>query len=209
MPKARRITQEAVLELLQEQVGRGSALKAAEIVETLTNQRSNETQERELREIIRKLRLAGQPICTHSAHGYWWASSPNDLEAACGFLRGKAMSSLRQISKLHRLGHASAGRSDGHVLSARPGARAGQRSDDDGPACRADRSDTGPPEPHRTGLESALHRGDQGVSPVICRRTSGFRHSDRTSLSITSARVSCICCAIASTRCTAVGVSII
>jgi hypothetical protein len=103
MPKARRITQEAVLELLQEQVGRGSALKAAEIVETLTNQRSNETQERELREIIRKLRLAGQPICTHSAHGYWWASSPNDLEAACGFLRGKAMSSLRQISKLHRL----------------------------------------------------------------------------------------------------------
>jgi hypothetical protein len=105
MPKAAkiRLNQERVLALLQEQTGRGNALKAGEIVEMITGRRTSPTEERYLRAIIKDLRLKGNPICTHSCYGYWWAASADDLHAASNFLRGKAMSSLRQITKLRNL----------------------------------------------------------------------------------------------------------
>jgi hypothetical protein len=97
------VTPEAVLNLLREQVGRCSALKAGEIVEMLTNQRSTQSQERQLREIFNALCLEGWPICSSSYHGYWWAESAEEIKETCESLRGRAMSSLTRISKLKRL----------------------------------------------------------------------------------------------------------
>lgn len=94
---------ETVRTCLQAQVGRDQALKAAEIVELATGQRSSADRERRLRELIKQLRLAGDPVCSHSAHGYYWAAEPQEIEAACQWLRGKALSSLAQVSTLRRV----------------------------------------------------------------------------------------------------------
>lgn len=97
------VTPVAVLNLLREQVGRCSALKAGEIVEMLTNQRSTQSQERQLREIFNALCLEGWPICSSSYHGYWWAESSGEIHETCKSLHHRALSSLTRISKLRRL----------------------------------------------------------------------------------------------------------
>lgn len=97
------LTPGAVLNLLREQVGRESALKAGEIVEMVTNCRSNQGLERQLREIFSALCLQGWPICSSSYHGYWWAESPEEIQATCNSLRHRAISSLIRIGKLRRL----------------------------------------------------------------------------------------------------------
>ena len=97
------LTTESVLAALQMQVGRESALKASDLVEQITNLRTSPGAERRLRQIVKRLRLDGYPVCAHSDCGYYWARTPEDLKKACDFLRGKAMSSLQQITKLNRL----------------------------------------------------------------------------------------------------------
>jgi hypothetical protein len=97
------ITPEAVLNLLREQAGRESALKAGEIVEILTNQRSTQSQERQLREICNALCLEGWPICSSSYYGYWWAIDSAEIHETCRSLRSRALSSLTRIGKLKRL----------------------------------------------------------------------------------------------------------
>jgi hypothetical protein len=97
------LTPGAVIELLRNQVGRESALKAPEIVEIVTNQRSNINAERNLREIVKVLCLEGWPICSSSYHGYWWAGSVGEVEEVCGALHSRAVSSLARIGKLKRV----------------------------------------------------------------------------------------------------------
>lgn len=97
------LTPEAVLNLLKEQVGRESALKAGEIVECLTNGRSSQGLERQLREIFSALCMEGWPICSSSYHGYWWAESAEEIQATCKSLHHRAVSSLVRIGKLRRL----------------------------------------------------------------------------------------------------------
>jgi len=94
---------ETVRQCLEAQVGRDQALKASEIVETVTGQRSTPDQERRVRAFAKTLRLEGHPVCSHSSFGYYWAQNPGDIDAACEWLRGKALSSLGQITRLRRL----------------------------------------------------------------------------------------------------------
>lgn len=87
---------------LEKRVGRHHAIKAPELVAEITRRIPDASATRTVRKLVKQLRLAGEPVCTHSAWGYWWASSPEELEAACQFLKGKAMSSLVQVSRLRR-----------------------------------------------------------------------------------------------------------
>ncbi|AFY60330.1 hypothetical protein [Synechococcus sp. PCC 6312] len=57
---------------------------------------------RELRYLVQELRLRGCPICAHPNTGYYWAETPEELEVALGFLRGRALCSLRQVARLQR-----------------------------------------------------------------------------------------------------------
>lgn len=97
------ITTETVLALLQQQQGCDQGLTVAEIVETITLQRSKASNERQVREVIAILRRRGHPICAHPSSGYFWATSPAELHKSLAFLHARAMSSLIQISRLKRL----------------------------------------------------------------------------------------------------------
>ena len=98
------LTAEAVLAFLSQQVGRGNALKAGEIVECVLGVRSDGGLERQLRALVKGLRRRGFPICADSYRGYWWADGPDELRETCRVLRGRAMSSLGQVQKLLVLG---------------------------------------------------------------------------------------------------------
>ena len=98
------LTAEAVLAFLSQQVGRGNALKAGEIVECVLGVRSDGGLERQLRQVVKGLRRRGFPICADSYRGYWWADGPDELRETCRVLRGRAMSSLGQVQKLLVLG---------------------------------------------------------------------------------------------------------
>lgn len=56
--------------------------------------------EREARAAISELREDGHPVCGTPATGYFLAESPDELEATCEFLRGRALTSLKLESKL-------------------------------------------------------------------------------------------------------------
>ena len=98
------LTAEAVLAFLSQQVGRGNALKAGELVECVLGVRSDGGLERQLRALVKRLRRRGFPICADSYRGYWWADGPDELRETCRVLRGRAMSSLGQVQKLLVLG---------------------------------------------------------------------------------------------------------
>jgi hypothetical protein len=102
--KPKPINPEAVLTLIQQCVGKQSAMRATDMVRALTNQAPTGALTRRLREQIMALRDSGWPICAHPVYGYWWPASPDELEAVCNFHWQRAISSLRQISRQRRLG---------------------------------------------------------------------------------------------------------
>ena len=96
------LTATALKEELINHVGRHQAIKAPDLVRSLTGHEPDPSATRIVRRLVKGLRLKGEPICTHSTYGYWWAANPEELEAACEWLKGKALSSLKQISHLRR-----------------------------------------------------------------------------------------------------------
>lgn len=57
---------------------------------------------RKIRAGVMELRLRGLPICAYPSDGYYWAEHPAEIAFTIQFLRGRALSSLLQISKLRR-----------------------------------------------------------------------------------------------------------
>lgn len=96
------LTADKIRETLMLHSGRQRAIKAPDLAWQILARSPNPSDTRTVRRLVKVLRLKGEPICSHSQYGYWWAASPEELEAACQFLRGKAMSSLKQISHLRR-----------------------------------------------------------------------------------------------------------
>lgn len=79
-------------------LGRSSAQTAAQITQSV-----RACDSRQVREWAMQLRHKGEPVCSHSSDGYWWANSPEDLSLAMGFLKGRALNSLRQVSQLKKI----------------------------------------------------------------------------------------------------------
>lgn len=96
------LTPETVLSALQGRRGAANGITARDLVCVITG-RINAADERRLRAIVEKLRNDGHPICAHPMHGYHWACSADELDAAIGFLIGRAMTSLRQASAMKRV----------------------------------------------------------------------------------------------------------
>jgi len=61
------------------------------------------TDARTLRKLAKQLRYAGEPICSHASDGYWWAETTEDLKLAIGFLKGRALNSLKQVGQLKKI----------------------------------------------------------------------------------------------------------
>jgi hypothetical protein len=98
-----RIEPQPLIDLLRAQTGPQNGLHVHELAELLTGEAKNQGTWRNIRSVIKGLRLQGWPICGHPSRGYYWASSSEDLQATITFLRDRAMSSLLQISKLKKV----------------------------------------------------------------------------------------------------------
>jgi hypothetical protein len=96
------LTPEAVLTQLQGRRGAVNGITARDLVYLIT-QRVSAADERRLRQIVEKLRRDGHPICAHPALGYHFAADASELDRACSFLLGRAMTSLQQISAMKRV----------------------------------------------------------------------------------------------------------
>jgi hypothetical protein len=96
------LTPDAVLAVLQRNVGEAHGLTAEQLALEVTG-RKNAADPRALRKVIEALRTAGHCICAHPAHGYYLAANDHELDRACSFLLERAMTSLRQVSAMKRV----------------------------------------------------------------------------------------------------------
>lgn len=96
------MTPDAVLAVLQRNVGEAHGLTAEQLAQAVTG-RQHHADQRALRKVIEALRTAGHCICAHPAHGYYLAANDDELDRACSFLLDRAMTSLRQVSAMKRV----------------------------------------------------------------------------------------------------------
>lgn len=96
------LTPDAVLAVLQRNVGEAHGLSAEQLAFEVTGRR-HAADQRALRKVIEALRIAGHCICAHPAHGYYLAANDDELDRACNFLIERAMTSLRQVSAMKRV----------------------------------------------------------------------------------------------------------
>lgn len=59
-----------------------------------------DTTPRAIRNLVSELRIDGHPICAHPKTGYYLASTQEELDATCQYLKERALHSLRLYSKL-------------------------------------------------------------------------------------------------------------
>lgn len=98
----RELTPDTVLSALQVRRGAANGITARDLVFVITG-RVSAADERRLRTVIEKLRRDGNPICSHPSLGYFWGVTPEEIDAAAGYLVGRAMTSLAQASAMKRL----------------------------------------------------------------------------------------------------------
>ncbi|MBH1551017.1 hypothetical protein I5U02_13775 [Stenotrophomonas maltophilia] len=96
------LSPQTVLLQLQGRRGAVNGITARDLVQQITS-RTSTADERRLRQIIEQLRREGHPICAHPAHGYHLAANAAELDRACTFLVGRAMTSLEQVSAMKRV----------------------------------------------------------------------------------------------------------
>jgi hypothetical protein len=94
------LTPDAVRSALR--IGAANGQTAEQLVLAIHGRRSAAA-ERQLRDVIVALRLAGHAICAEPTHGYYLAANSQELNRACEFLLARSMTSLRQISAMKRV----------------------------------------------------------------------------------------------------------
>lgn len=97
------ITAEMVLSELSRRKGRDKGIHIAALVVSLTGERSCQARERTVRKLVNELRLEGHPVCAHPADGYYLATTVEEIESTCNFLRSRAMSSLNAEARLRSI----------------------------------------------------------------------------------------------------------
>jgi hypothetical protein len=99
-----RIVPDDLINLLRVQTGPRNGLRVTDLAELLLpGEGKNQAVWRNIRSVIKGLRMQGYPICGHPSRGYYWASTPEDLSVTIAFLRDRAFSSLKQISRLKKV----------------------------------------------------------------------------------------------------------
>lgn len=97
---AQELTPHAVRAALR--MGSAHGQTAEQLVRVLLGKHSAAA-ERQLRDVIVALRLAGHAICAEPTHGYYIAADSSELNRCCEFLLARSMTSLRQISAMKRV----------------------------------------------------------------------------------------------------------
>lgn len=95
----RELSPDTVLSALQVRRGAANGITARDLVFVITG-RVSAADERRLRMVIEKLRRDGNPVCSHPSLGYFWGVTAAEVEATCGYLVGRSMTSLAQASAM-------------------------------------------------------------------------------------------------------------
>ena len=91
-----------VLQALSRHLGKRNGSSASDLVKAICG-RTSAAKERRLRSLIQELREEGHHVCAHPTHGYFIASTAEELDETCEFLYSRAMCSLVQISAMRRV----------------------------------------------------------------------------------------------------------
>jgi hypothetical protein len=99
------INRENVTLALTRHVGKDKAITASALVREIVGEtlHCDAAAERLLRSVVSELRGDGIAICANPAHGYFIAQTAEELEECCGFLRQRALHSLRLESRLRNI----------------------------------------------------------------------------------------------------------
>lgn len=96
------LTTAKVLAALARHIGADNGIRGDQLVTEILGEH-DAVSERDLREMIVRLRLEGQHICAHPSRGYFLAATPEELDETCLFLHERAMTSLKQIAAMKRI----------------------------------------------------------------------------------------------------------
>lgn len=98
------ITADQLLSALNQHKGQAKGIHVRELAMQVYDELTvTGAQERAVRKLVNDLRMDGQPICAHPAHGYFIAESRAELDHTINFLHARAMSSLVAVSRLKRI----------------------------------------------------------------------------------------------------------
>lgn len=98
------LTADAVLAALSHHIGAANGVRGDLLVCEITGDPTHDpVAERNLREIIVRLRLDGHHVCAHPSRGYFLAANAEELDATCTFLYDRAMTTLTQIAAMKRI----------------------------------------------------------------------------------------------------------
>lgn len=97
------LTERDVLGVLAYHIGRDHGISCSGIVRRLNGGHDDAALERQVRQVIQKLREEGEHICGHPATGYFVAANLEELDGTCLFLYERAMTSLKQVAAMKRV----------------------------------------------------------------------------------------------------------
>ena len=96
------INAEALLRFMEKHIGADRGISSRDLSIGLVGY-SNGNTERRIRTIIQGARLVGYQLCGHPDTGYFMAATPEELDRTCKFLVDRAMTTLKQVSRMKKL----------------------------------------------------------------------------------------------------------
>jgi hypothetical protein len=102
------MTIDRMLEVMSRHIGATNGISITELVTEMAQPKHVSaddlaSMERNARDVVVQLRMQGHHICSHPNSGYFMASTPEELDAACSYLYQRAMTSLSQVAAMKRV----------------------------------------------------------------------------------------------------------
>lgn len=97
------ISKPLVLAALARHIGEANGIHIGQLTREIVQGLSDKNHERHVRARIEELRHEGHHICATPKSGYFMAETEAELEATCGFLYDRAITSLRQVAAMKKV----------------------------------------------------------------------------------------------------------
>jgi hypothetical protein len=94
------ITRDALLVALSHHIGRHNGVTVTALAREVLGAEPTRGDERVVRKLVVELRMEGHHVCADTDDGYFLAANADELDECIGFLRKRAMTSLKQIAAM-------------------------------------------------------------------------------------------------------------